>query len=738
MLKDANIQSSYSDEEDNISEDFLIPALENSITYSRVAGHFSSSVYEICYEALETFISNGKKANVKYPQIRLLVSHKLRSIDVSQADEAYVDRIKKNIEEDITFDINEFLTDDNRLETLKLFSYLIKHRILEIKVGVIKAELREHKNQYLHEKTGIFFDGVDNAVFRGGVNESRSGFANFDGFDVSRSWTNSLDSIEQIHKNRRIFDNLWGNNSKKLDVYNLPTAVKKKLIESSATDLEFKSEIKKRKSSGKKYLEGIEPMDHQERALRVWKKNKYKAVLKYCTGSGKTIIAIMAISKMLLLKKNALVIVPSNTLLEQWADEVYEHLGAQVNILKCNGDNDWKERLRYAVTSTQTPYVIIATIQTASNKPFKDRCSEPDKLFLIVDECHSLWPPVFNTVLSDIPWDPNGPRLALSATPEDTSFAPTASETDVNENELFELDGDQERGSINPIEFFGGNLKNGEYLPNDIFTIKHAINENILSHYDYYVEEVILTRDEMDDYKKYSERIARAMDKKKRFQDNSKLQLAINARNRVIKIAANKRYKCLQILQSKERDEHFLDIKNQHWLIYVGPGRTDEISEIQHVHNFLANELGVTQPIYLYDGTVKGKDKRGAILDNFRLGGGIVLACQMLDEGVDLPELSRAIVMASSENTRQFIQRRGRLLRIDKRHIDSKPSKSLIWDMLVMPNIALLEDPSEIESYERFIKAECKRAIEFCDDADNADYMKSCIASIERRYLNLL
>ena len=118
------------------------------------------------------------------------------------------------------------------------------------------------------------------------------------------------------------------------------------------------------------------------------------------------------------------------------------------------------------------------------------------------------------------------------------------------------------------------------------------------------------------------------------------------------------------------------------------------------------------------------------------MGGGICLACQMLDEGVDIPELSRAIVMASSENRRQYIQRRGRLLRKDKRLIDDKPPVNLIWDMMVLPNRDLLDDQDDLKFYETIIKKECLRALEFCKDAENSKDMESQINLIRNDYVS--
>ena len=50
-------------------------------------------------------------------------------------------------------------------------------------------------------------------------------------------------------------------------------------------------------------------------------------------------------------------------------------------------------------------------------------------------------------------------------------------------------------------------------------------------------------------------------------------------------------------------------------------------------------------------------------LERFENFGGIILAIKMLDEGVDIPSIDHALIIASDQNPRQHIQRRGRVLR---------------------------------------------------------------------------
>ena len=169
-------------------------------------------------------------------------------------------------------------------------------------------------------------------------------------------------------------------------------------------------------------------------------------------------------------KINTLILVPNSTLLEQWVNEIEKYI-PQSNILRCSGNYNWQDKLRRMTTNDREYCIIISTIQTASQKIFKDRCSDAGNLFLIADECHMLWPPVFNTVLSEIPWSESSSRT--SATPHDTTFSADLSE-DYNEDEEDDEEGNA-RGNINPIEFFGGNKEGEAYVSNDKFTIKELL-----------------------------------------------------------------------------------------------------------------------------------------------------------------------------------------------------------------------------------------------------------------------
>ena len=104
-----------------------------------------------------------------------------------------------------------------------------------------------------------------------------------------------------------------------------------------------------------------------------------------------------------------------------------------------------------------------------------------------------------------------------------------------------------------------------------------------------------------------------------------------------------------------------------------------------------------------------------------------------LDEGVDVPSAETAIIMASTSNPREYIQRRGRILRRHK-----GKDLAIIYDMIVtmsdrqIRRLSTYEKNLEIQIMEK----EAKRYREFAKDAKNFDYCYSCLNDYFGRILN--
>jgi superfamily II DNA or RNA helicase len=100
---------------------------------------------------------------------------------------------------------------------------------------------------------------------------------------------------------------------------------------------------------------------------------------------------------------------------------------------------------------------------------------------------------------------------------------------------------------------------------------------------------------------------------------------------------------------------------------------------------------------------------RQSALEWFMTVGGILVSIKCLDEGIDIPMVDHALILASSQNPRQFIQRRGRVLRKTK-----GKSIAVIYDAIVVP-LSLEDEPDQYA----LLKSELLRAIEFANSALN-------------------
>ena len=120
---------------------------------------------------------------------------------------------------------------------------------------------------------------------------------------------------------------------------------------------------------------------------------------------------------------------------------------------------------------------------------------------------------------------------------------------------------------------------------------------------------------------------------------------------------------------------------------------------------------------------------RKQLLDKFDSGNiGVLLAIKCLDEGVDVPSTKTAIILASSRNPIEFIQRRGRILR-------PHPGKdhAVIHDLIVLPPV-LPDDALYVDSEKNMIRNELARLEEFASSSDNPEYTGELIQTFKLRY----
>jgi len=257
--------------------------------------------------------------------------------------------------------------------------------------------------------------------------------------------------------------------------------------------------------------------------------------------------------------------------------------------------------------------------------------------------------------------------------------------------------------------------------------LREAINKEILTPYYYFPHYIELTEDELIGYKAITRKISVEMNKKLEERNEELLIILFNQRANIIKNAENKLEEFEKII--------FENTDLKYCLIYCAPslGR-DQFDQAKKAQNIL-NKIPITNSI------VKSKltnlKEREKILEQLELGSmNCVIAIQILDEGIDIPPLKNAIILASTGNPKQFIQRRGRILRkwLGKYPDGSTKEFATIYDIFVIPYLNKLIDPELITTERKIVEKELVRHKEMSEISLNPEYGKKQIEKIKLHY----
>lgn len=434
--------------------------------------------------------------------------------------------------------------------------------------------------------------------------------------------------------------------------------------------------------------------DYQKNAILSWFKNQGRGTLKMATGSGKTITAL-AITTELYQKiglQVLLVICPYRHLVTQWAKECVNFNLRP--ILAMTSVHDWQNQLSnelYNLAAGNQPFLtVITTNSTFITDGFQSQLKFfGEKTLIIGDEAHNLGTPRLEECL------PRriGLRLALSATPE----------------RYFD-----EEGTDTVLNYFG------EILEPE-FTLADALQKGALVPYCYYPIFVELTEPEALNYAKLTQRIGWALNKNDRLQGNDTLTSLLMQRSRLVG-AANNKLKALRVLMENRRDTH-------HTLFYCGDGSVEQSTrdhrrQLEAVTYLLGKQLGYRVNTYTAETPLIEREQLKQQFESGELQGLVAIRC--LDEGVDIPSIQTAVILASTSNPRQFIQRRGRILR-------PHPGKTQanLFDMIVLPP-ELDRETWEVER--NLLRKELKRFVEFAQLAINADEATEKFFELQERY----
>ena len=699
MLNDVQFKHSYSSGYDE-PKDFFTEALIESSTFDLGLGFFSSSGIRSLAYGFALFIANGGK-------MRVVINHFLSKEDkeaIENGQKHLVDNYESRLMSDIAKLTKTLSKEDEHF--FQCLSYLISINRIEF-VATIST-----KGGLGHDKYGIFTDEKGNKVaFIGSANFSHSALE-LNGETIT-VFTSS-DDDKRICEYQTLFNKSWENDTPHLihipinevKTYisdNFPKLSFEELLGNSM-DLRTESTVNSYcKPLSKRILDKIELKEQEpcfpfleERPIQIdaydaWISNGKNGVFAMATGSGKTVTALNCLRKQY--KENgyykAIIVVPTQALAIQWEKEAkafnFQH------IVSTHTDKDWKNTLsRYTTRSLldQSKSIIIVTTYATFNRKdmqlFINRVKGIETFMYIADEAHNIGS---TSSLKHLPhnilW-----RIGLSATPERIY-------DDIGSEKLY--------------EFF--NSRPPEYTYR--YTMKQAIEENILCHYDYHPIFVELTNSEMEEYEYISTQLRKFIDPDtgKYKPEAEKLLLK---RKRIIHKAENKKVAISNLLE---------DLKHKHKLdytfVFVPEGYEPDYSERdsydidqEDIHIIDEYAQMFKNQGYSYHKYISGLDDAPGILKSFAEGDiQILLSMKCLDEGVDIPRAEHAIFCSSTGNPRQFVQRRGRVLRKSK-----GKEKAKIWDLIVTPP-NVMNDSIGIER-NMFI-SEVKRIVNFAVLADN-------------------
>ena len=693
-LREHDFRPDYNKSDHDIAEEFYLPAMRSACRYDRVSGYFGSTVYIIAWTALQAFVDNGGK-------MRLICSPVISETDKNAMTEGYSAINDIIIKESLEKELEELFSLEYLSKPSRALACLIAEGIIDVKIAVPESGLEPDLERLFHDKVGIFMDSEGNIVgFRGSMNETFQGLSdggNLESIDVFPNWIDARDA-QRAENAQLYFDRLWNKTEKNVLVYDFPEAVKKSLIEKSngydwrrlAKEISTSVSLSK-KWAPSKHASSKSPRKHQLTALENWVKNNRRGIFEHATGSGKTFTAICAIRDALNRGKSVLVLVPSKELLRQWKREIEGAIDdIPIRYLMCgDGFNSWKYNNTLQLWtrhSNNQHKITIAIMDTACSDQFVHSVVAGPHLLLVADEVHRIGSPARRNILNINASE----RLGLSATP--VRYGDPV-------------------GTAAIFDYFGG-------IVPPVFSLENAIKAGVLTKYYYHPLQVHLTAEEQQNWIAISKEISRliAIYKKpgesigKIIANNPKLKKKILARARIVKQAANKVALALDTIK-----KHYEN--GQKWIVYC-----DNQSQLNEVLSLL---LRNGFDAYEYHSEMSGDRKE--TLSYFDKNGGILVSIRCLDEGVDIPSTTHALILASSKNPREFIQRRGRILR-------KYPGKHFaqLYDTVVVPE-ASFSDENDDDASNSIVLAELSRAIQFGEWAENP----SCVADlriIARRY----
>lgn len=699
-LRSLNLASRYRSDQEDVVQGFYVPALTVANIYSRAVGYFTSTSMALFARGIEAFAERGG-------QMRLIASPYLTEEDIADFERGYDVRL---ILERATLRAIDGEDQETVLNGLGLVGRLIAQQRLDVKLAFL--EQQGHIGIY-HEKIGIFRDPTGDLVaFTGSANETLGGLlANFESIEVYLGWVPG-DGARALRLEQD-FDDLWHDRTQHLTVQPFPEVARKRLVELSrkrpgatvpARDDALKPIPATRPSPGRLMIPAdVAVRDYQKEAVRAWLQQGGRGILKMATGTGKTKTALFAACQLAGALRGreepliVLVVAPLQHLVDQWTGEL-EVFGVRP-IPIYESSNRWlpvvEEQLADVRLGQRPTMAMAATNASFAGRRFQSilsRIRQP--MLLIADEAHNLGSARYR---SSLPVTATY-RLALSATPERWF-------DDVGTDALVDYFG--------PVAFELG--------------LGEAIKMGALCRYLYMPRLVELGESETLLYIDLSAQIAQCLGRGEGLDDadpDSALGHLLRKRAQVL---GHAEAKLAQLSVDVEERRHL-------WfqLIYCAEGRPpsepDEPprpSQLSAVMELVGTGLQLAAHTYIAE---TPRNERRVLMKRFASGDDLrtLVAMRCLDEGVDIPDARVAYLLASSSNPRQFIQRRGRILR-------PAPGKETaeIVDYLAVPRA---DAPLNFDVERKLLTRELERANEFGKLSENYETTLAILRPLKEKY----
>lgn len=688
-LKNQNIKKEYRSLIDDVVREFYIPLLGEAVLYQRAVGFFSSSALVMISKGIEGLVENGGK-------IQIIASPRLSVEDIEEIKKGY--EIRKILEAALLRELKAPY-DEAEEKKLSYMAKLVAQGVLDIKIAFLSSQ---NEIAMYHEKMGIISDTEGNAVaFSGSMNESENAFRrNYESFDVFCSWTSDS---ERVFQKQMAFKAIWEDYEPGVETLNFPDAVRNKLLSynpqfsgnhANTYECGQSRDVLRTEEKDAVYLpEDFDIRSYQREAICQWSKNGYCGIYDMATGTGKTLTALASIERLFCdnNKRLAVIIVcPYQHLVEQWVEDI-ERFGIRPIIgYSASAQKHWKKNLEQAVRSFNMKvldfFCLVTTNASFVTKTVQSQIQllSEDAVF-VVDEAHNMG--AFN-YRKYLPLNIRF-RLALSAT------------IDRHNDEL---------GTNALASYFGE--KCIEY------SLRDAIEGHMLTRYDYHPIIICLDEDELDAYLALTSQIAKSitMKKSKKTLSEYAKQLLIK-RSRIIAGARGK----LDALK-KQMEQYTAD---KHILVYCGATIIKDVDaedmdfgmrQIDMVTDILGNQMNMRVGRFTSQESAQERAQiRSAFADGDLLQALVAIRC--LDEGVNIPSIKTAFILASSTNPKEYVQRRGRVLR-------KFPGKevAVIYDFITLPfsiNTIGMKNPDIVRSSKGLVRRELIRMLDFAAIAEN-------------------